>query len=42
LVAVSDFAVDQRLAIRSLSGVVGGFVALELQKRPERDVDPKN
>lgn len=32
---MADLAVDHRLAQRSLSGVVGGFDALELQKRPE-------
>ena len=33
--AMTDLAVDHRLPQRSLSGVVGGFDALKLQKRPE-------
>lgn len=33
--AKADFALNHRLAQRSLSGVVGGLDALDLQKRPE-------
>ena len=33
--SMADLAVDHRLPQRSLSGVVGGFDALDLQKRPE-------
>ena len=36
--AMADLAVDHRLPQRSLSGVVGGFDALNLQKRLSSDI----